>query len=70
MKIITCEQLGGGCDYKMTANTPEEIIKNGMKHVAKDHPDIAKKLENMSYEENRNWNHFFMKLWRMTPNMR
>jgi predicted small metal-binding protein len=69
MKTITCEQLGGPCDYKITANTPEEVIKSGMKHVEKAHPEIAKKMENMSYEEGKNWNHFFMKIWRMTPNM-
>jgi len=69
MKTITCEQLGGRCDYKITANTPEEVIKNGMKHVEKNHPDIASKMEKMSYEEAQNWKHFFMKVWRMTPNM-
>ena len=70
VKIITCEQLGGPCDYKIKANTPEEIIKNELKHVEEKHPDIAKKMENMSYEETKNWNHFFMKIWRMTPNAR
>lgn len=70
MKIITCEQLGGPCDYKMSANTPEELIKGGMRHLEETHPEMAEKMENMSYEETKNWNHFFMKLWRMAPNIK
>lgn len=63
MKTMTCKQLGGTCGYKIIANTPEEIIKNGMKHVEENHPEVTRKMEDISYEESRNWKHLFTKVW-------
>lgn len=68
MKIMTCAQMGGPCDHTITASTPEEMMKKGMEHLEIDHPEIAKKMKDMSYDENKEWNHSFMKTWRMTHN--
>lgn len=70
MKMMTCEQMGGPCDYKMMAKTPKEMMEIGMKHVEKSHPGIAQNMKNMSAKENRKWNNTFMKSWKMIPNIR
>ena len=68
MKTMTCKQIGGPCSYEIIANLPEDMIKEGMKHLERYHPEIAKKIINMSLEDNRNWRHSFLKTWRMTAN--
>jgi predicted small metal-binding protein len=69
MKTMTCRDMGGPCDYKMTAETAEEMIKKGNKHVTmvKDdaHMKIAEQMKSMSDVENKNWNNMFMKKWNM-----
>lgn len=35
MKTMTCEQLGGACDKKFSANTFEEIAEMSKKHGMK-----------------------------------
>ncbi|MEI6280807.1 MAG: DUF1059 domain-containing protein [bacterium] len=69
MKRITCREMGGPCDYIISTSTPEEMMKKGADHVGKEHPAIAEQMKNMSYEENKEWEHSFMKTWRMKPNM-
>ena len=68
MKTMTCRQMGGPCDDKISANSPDEMMKKGMEHAEKNHPDLAKKMKEMSPEERKDWNHSFMKAWGMTPN--
>ena len=41
MKTLTCRQMGGSCDAKITGNTPDEMIANGMKHLESAHPKMA-----------------------------
>jgi predicted small metal-binding protein len=67
MKTMTCEQMGGPCSYKMSADTPKEMLEMGMDHVKENHPNVAKNVENMSADENKKWNDTFMKNWDMSP---
>lgn len=69
MKTMSCEQMGGPCDHKIVASTPKEMIDAGMKHLEKEHPEIAKKMKDMSAEENEKWNDSFMATWEMAPTM-
>lgn len=69
MKIITCKQMGGPCDYAVTANTPKEMIDKGMEHVKKNHPDIAQNMDSTPQEEKDVWYDSFMKTWEKTPNV-
>lgn len=69
MRTMTCKQMGGVCDYKMTANTSKEMMDAGMEHIEESHPELAKKMKNMSAEENRKWNENFMKSWDAATNM-
>ncbi len=41
MKTMTCAQMGGTCDAKITGSTPDEMIMNGMKHLETAHPEMA-----------------------------
>lgn len=45
MKAMTCAQMGGPCDAKITGSTPDEIIANGMKHLEESHPDMAEQVK-------------------------
>ena len=67
---MTCRDMGGPCDMEMTANTPNEMMKKGEEHLEKYHPEIADKMENMTMEENKEWNDNFMKKWKNTPDMK
>jgi len=47
MKNMTCRQLGGACDQKLSAQTWDEMVKVMTKHVMEKHPDVAKAMEKM-----------------------
>ncbi len=55
MKTLTCKQLGGTCDYKLTANSWDEMVQNMTKHVMANHPDVAKRMEQMHNEDPKKW---------------
>ncbi len=65
MKTMTCAQLGGPCEARITGDTPEEIMKNGMNHLEKNHSEIAERIKEMSptNPEMVEWNKKFMKDW-------
>lgn len=45
MKTMTCSQLGGPCEEKISGNTPKELIKNAILHMEKNHPLLVAKLK-------------------------
>jgi predicted small metal-binding protein len=55
MKTLTCRQLGGTCDQKLSANSWDEMVKTMTKHVMEKHPDVAKKMEKMHNEDPKQW---------------
>lgn len=71
MKTMTCRDMGGPCDAKMSANTPEEMMKMGGDHVMsmKDeaHLKIAGDMQKMTPEANKEWQVAFMKKWAAAP---
>lgn len=42
---MTCYELGGACDAQISGETPEEMVKNGIEHMEKNHPEIAQRLK-------------------------
>jgi len=38
MKTMTCKQLGGPCDAKLSAESWDEMVQNMVKHVYANHP--------------------------------
>ncbi len=57
------------CDATMTANTAEEMIATGMKHVEEAHPEMAASIKAMSKDapEMVQWYDDFMKSWTAAP---
>lgn len=67
MKTMTCSQMGGTCEAEMTANSAEEMIAQGMAHVAEAHPELAAQIEAMSAEEKETWSTEFHAKWDAAP---
>jgi predicted small metal-binding protein len=55
MKTMTCRELGGGCDQKLSANTWDEMVQKMSKDVMEKHPDAAKQMEKMHNEDPKEW---------------
>lgn len=66
MKTMTCAQMGGPCKAKVTGNTPEEMLKNGMQHLEKAHPEMAAKVKATTRDDPmmKEWNKKFMEDWK------
>lgn len=65
MKTMTCSQLGGPCEAKITGNTPDEMIKNGMQHLEEEHPEMAADVKKASPDDPMivEWKEKFDKAW-------
>ena len=57
--------MGGPCDAKITGNTPDEMIANGMKHLEAVHPDMAASVKKASKDDPMmvKWQEDFTKAW-------
>jgi hypothetical protein len=51
VKTMTCKELGGTCDKKLSAASWEQMVQAMTKHVMEAHPDVAKKMEAMHKED-------------------
>ena len=51
MKTMTCKELGGTCNEKLSAETWDGMLKATTKHVMEKHPYVAKAMEAMDKEE-------------------
>jgi predicted small metal-binding protein len=47
MKTLTCAQMGGPCEAKITGSTEDEMMANGMKHMEEAHPEMAADIKKM-----------------------
>jgi len=48
MKTLTCSQMGGPCDAKISGATKDEMMANAMKHLETAHPDMAADVKKAS----------------------
>lgn len=66
---MTCREMGGMCDEAMSANTSDEMMEAGMKHLAEKHPEMAASIEAMPKDDPQMvaWYEKFMKDWAATP---
>jgi predicted small metal-binding protein len=55
MKTMTCKELGGKCDHKISANTWDEAVEKMTAHVMKEHPDVAAKMKEMHERDPKEW---------------
>ena len=70
MKTMTCSELGGSCDQKLSADTWDEMVKVMTKHVLGKHPDVAKKMEKMHHEAPQRWGREHRPTWDAAPETR
>ena len=67
MKSMTCRQLGGACDQKLSASTWNDMVNAMTKHVIEKHPEVAKKMEKMHNEDPKKWAQEMKPKWAATP---
>ena len=68
MKTIKCEDLGGPCKQKLSADSWAGMVTTMTKHVIKNHPDTAKEMEKMHKEDPEKWGKEMKPKWDSTPN--
>lgn len=56
-KSLTCRELGGICDKKLSGNTLMEIVQQGMQHMGMDdaHKAFVANMENRTGENRHQW---------------
>jgi predicted small metal-binding protein len=67
MKTMTCKDLGGICDQKVSAESWNEMVGLMVKHVTENHPDVAKQMEQMHNEDPKKWGRETKPRWEATP---
>ena len=69
MKTMTCAQLGGPCEAKITGSTQEEFMANAMKHLESAHPEMAADVKAAPKDDPKmvEWNKKFQEDWAKTP---
>ncbi|MFM0388803.1 DUF1059 domain-containing protein [Paraburkholderia sediminicola] len=67
MKTMTCRELGGKCDEKLSASSWDEMVKVLTKHVLEKHPDVAKTMEKMHNEDPKKWSKEMRPKWEAAP---
>lgn len=55
MKTLTCKELGGTCDQKVSAATWDDMVKAMTRHVMEKHPNVAKQMEKMHNQDPKQW---------------
>jgi predicted small metal-binding protein len=66
-KTMTCKQLGGACDEKLTAGSWDEMVQKMTKHVMQKHPKVAKEMEKMHNADPKKWGRETKPKWDATP---
>ncbi len=67
MKTMTCRELGGACDLKLSAETWEEMVKKMTAHVMDKHPAVAEKMKTMHEEDPKKWGREMKPKWDAAP---
>ena len=55
MKTMSCSELGGICDTKLSAASWDEMVQKMTKHVIANHPQLARQMERMHNEDPKKW---------------
>jgi predicted small metal-binding protein len=63
MITMTCRELGGKCDQRLSANSWDEMVKTMTQHVLEKHPDVAKQMEKMHTEDPQKWGREMKPKW-------
>jgi predicted small metal-binding protein len=55
VKTLTCKQLGGICDYKISSDSWDDMVRKMTRHVMEFHPEVARRMEQMHDEDPKKW---------------
>ena len=69
MKTLTCRELGGACDQKLTAETWDEMVKTMTAHVMEKHPAVAQAMKEMHETDPRQWGREMKPKWEAAPSV-
>lgn len=64
---MSCRQLGGDCDQKLSAATWNDMVNAMTKHVIEKHPEVAKKMEKMHHQDPKKWGREMRPKWEAAP---
>ena len=67
MKTMTCRELGGKCDQKLTADSWDEMVKKMTAHVMEKHPDVAEAMKQMYEQDPHKWGKEMKPKWDAAP---
>jgi len=67
MKTMTCKELGGKCDQKLSAGSWYEMVQVMTKHVMATHPDVAKEMEKFHNADPKKWGRETKPKWDAAP---
>lgn len=67
MKTMTCNELGGPCNQKLSAGSWNEIVTVMTDHVIANHPETEKEMEKMHKEDPEKWGREHKLKWETTP---
>ena len=67
MKTMTCAELGGACNQKLSAETWDGMVKKMTGHVMEKHPDTAEKMKQMHEEDPNKWGKEMKRKWDAAP---
>jgi len=64
---MTCKELGGPCEQKLSAASWKEMAEKMTKHVMENHPETAKEMEQMHKEDPKKWGKEMKPKWEAAP---
>jgi hypothetical protein len=64
---MSCKELGGPCDQKLSAASWTEMVGSMTKHVIANHPDTAKQMERMHNDDPEKWGKETKPKWEAAP---
>jgi len=69
MKTLTCRELGGKCDERLSANSWRDMVGLMTKHVLEKHPDVAQQMEKMHAKDPKQWAEETKQKWDAAPDV-
>jgi predicted small metal-binding protein len=67
MKTMTCKELGGPCDQKLSAESWDEMVQQMVKHVSSNHPETAEAMKKMHEQDPKKWGRETKPKWDAAP---
>jgi predicted small metal-binding protein len=67
MKTMTCRDLGGPCDQKLSAESWDEMVGKMTAHVTENHPETAAEMATMHAEDPAKWGSEMKPKWEAAP---